>query len=196
LFDFAAIKRVEFDSVIEKYIKQKEKLLEFSTVIEAHESMVEEAVWVAKLITGSKTMLPKSTEEVLQMFAEGRSVLIIDDRGQPIAHGAITFVLNEVKVLELGAIIVDPEKRGVGFGMLAAEAVVGLASVKYPGWKKMALCNNASLPIFLNLGAQIVTFENLNEIPKETWEACFDCPSYKLAINQGKICCDTPVIIP
>ncbi|HEX9805062.1 MAG TPA: GNAT family N-acetyltransferase [Candidatus Dojkabacteria bacterium] len=182
--------------MLEIYSNQKEISLEFSTIIEADETMVEEAEWVAKQITESKTMLPKSTKEILQLFAEGKSILIVGDMGQPIAHGAVTFTYDDAKFLEVGGIIVDPMKRREGLGMLATEAAIGLASVKYPGWTKMALCNNASLPIFLNLGAEIVTFENLEIVPKEAWEACLTCPSYRLTKSQGKICCDTPVIIP
>lgn len=182
--------------MIEKDEKQKEQLLKYSAVIEADETMVEEASWVASRISESETMLPKTTEDILALFAEGRSVLVVDDMGHPIAHGAVTFLYEDAHVLEVGSIIVDESRRGQGLGMLATESAIILATLRYPGWTKMALCNQASLPIFLKLGAEVVTFENLDVVPSEAWEACLTCPSYHAAKGQGKICCDTPVIIP
>lgn len=165
-------------------------------VIEADGSMHEFAAWVSALTLESKTMLPKTVDEVLTMFDEGRSVMILSDDGTPIAHAAITFLYEEAHVLEVGGVIVATEMRRRGYGLLAAFAASELASEKYPGWTKMALCNLASLPIFLRIGGLIVDHQSLAMIPEAAWEACLTCPSYPETKAAGKICCDTPVIIP
>lgn len=154
------------------------------------------ALWVSELTRLSETMLPKSVDEVLTMFVEGRSLVISDQDGQPLAHSAITFLYSDARMVEVGGAIVAPEKRRKGFGTIAALAVTELAHEKFPGWKVMVLCNAASLPIFLRLGGKVVGFEDLDQIPTEAWEACLICPNYQKTKEAGKICCDTPVLMP
>jgi N-acetylglutamate synthase-like GNAT family acetyltransferase len=160
------------------------------------ETRVDLAEWVSKLTSTAGTMLPKTEEEVLQMFSEKRSIILLDETGNPVAHSAITFIYKDQHFIELGGVIVAPEFRKKGIGTLAAHASIVLAETYYPGWTKLVLCNAASLPIFLGLGGTVVDFEQLSSVPVEAWEACTTCPKYAQTKAQGKICCDTPVIIP
>jgi N-acetylglutamate synthase-like GNAT family acetyltransferase len=160
------------------------------------ETEIDLARWVSTLTTNAGTMLPKTAQEVLDMFAQGRSVIILDGDGVPMAHSAVTFIYEEQKFVELGGVIVDPDSRKKGYGKLAAQASVVLAESNFPGWKKLVLCNEASLPIFLGLGGKIVTYEDLAEVPVEAWEACSTCPNFATVKAQNKVCCDTPIIMP
>lgn len=160
------------------------------------EGDVEMAAWVAKEISGSGSMLPKSTDDVLEMFREQRSVVLLGMSGELIAHAAVTFVYQEDKVVEVGGVIVSDKWRKKGYGKQAIEASLDLARINYPGWQKIALCNEQSLPIYLSLGSTIMEVEDLNIIPKEAWEACVSCPHYAETKRRGKICCDTLVLVP
>ena len=152
------------------------------------------ADWVSKEITSSKTMLPKSTKEVLDLFQEGRSVIIVNDDGHPVAHAAITLVYDDAKVIEIGGVIVHPSERRRGLGAAATLGAIALGKEKYPGWLQIALCNAASLPLFIKLGAIEMDAKTAQEaVPSEAWEACATCPNFLAAKAQGKICCDTPV---
>ena len=152
------------------------------------------AVWAAQEITASKTMLPKSPEELLSLFQEGRSVVIVNSENKPVAHAAVTIVYDNAGVIEIGGVIVDPSERRKGLGTAAVMGAVALGRDKYPGWYQMALCNLASLPLFVKLGATEIDAKTAQEVvPPEAWEACITCPSFQMAKSQGKICCDTPV---
>lgn len=175
---------------------QTEKLSIRVTPLVPDETRVDLAQWVSEMTTTAGTMLPKSTEEVLTMFSESRSVILLDEQGLPVAHSAITFLYTNQQVVELGGVIVSPEKRKMGLGMLSAQAVLALAENNYPGWSKLVLCNAGSLPIFLALGGKIVTYDDLASVPVEAWEACTTCPNYAETKAKGKICCDTPVLMP
>ena len=159
-------------------------------------TMTDLASWVSELSLSSKSLLPKTEAEVTKMFSEKRSIVLLDSEGFPVAHSAITYVYAEQNVVELGGVIVAPHVRRKGYGTLAAQAAVKLAGSQYPGWTKLVLCNAASLPIFLGLGGQIVTHEQVSMVPVEAWEACKTCPKYAETKALGKICCDTPVIMP
>lgn len=179
-----------------KQLKSPESLPLKVTPIVPDETMVDLANWVSELTSNAGTMLPKTEEQVLEMFSQSRSVILLDEEGNPVAHSAITFIYENQQVVELGGVIVTSSKRKKGLGTLAAQAAMSLADTIYPGWKKLALCNDASLPIFVALGGKIVTYDDLADVPVEAWEACKTCPNYAAAKAQGKICCDTPVIMP
>lgn len=161
-------------------------------------SMVAEAVWVSEMTSKAGTMLPKTVEQVLALFAEGKSILILDEKEQPIAHAAITFLYEEDQMLEIGGLFVKPEKRSPDhfYSILATQAILTLANERYPGWKKMALCNDKSLPILLKFGAEVIGLDKASLLPKAVWEACTTCPNLERARAVGKLCCDTLAIIP
>lgn len=177
------------------YLEQEPGLCPTEFVV-PDETMIDEATWVSDLTKQAMTMLPKSVEEVLALFASGRSILICDEEGKPIVHTAITFLYEGEKILEIGGLIVEPTKRQMGYATLATKAILFLAKDKFPGWKVMALCNHMSLPILLKEGGVVVDQEQAHLIPKAAWEACTTCPNYAKAKKEEKLCCDTLVIIP
>lgn len=146
-------------------------------------------------ILESGSMLPKSVDEILVMFDQGRSVVLTGSNGELLAHGAITFVFEEQKMLEIGAIIVDKNFRGKGFGKIVTSEVIALADSIFPGYIKIALCNENSLPMFLRMGATEVKYDELDVDPGVFLSECINCPRYEDAIGRGKQCCDTLVVV-
>jgi N-acetylglutamate synthase-like GNAT family acetyltransferase len=143
------------------------------------------SAWTAE----AKTMLPKSEKELRQFFNEGRSVLIRNEMGL-LAHAAITFFWPNLWT-ELGAVVVNPEYRGKGWGSIVVWALLGMAEIKFPDYRLFALCNKHSLNLFLRNGGKIITDSDL--LPKEVWGECGNCPNFQKAKSEGKLCCDTPV---
>ena len=173
----------------------KDSLFE-TKIIVPDKSCVEIAEWVAKEITLSGSMLPKSKGDIVEMFDDNRSVVLVDSVGKPVAHAGITFVYSEEKVVEVGGVVVDQSHRKKGLGKEIVQASIDLANLNYPGWKKIALCNEQSLPIYLSLGSTIMEINDIGIIPQEAWEACVSCPHYAETKKRGKICCDTLVLVP
>lgn len=165
-------------------------------IIVPDKSYTDIAEWVANEITMSGSMLPKSTDDILEMFDCSRSVVLVDGSGKPVAHAGITFVYSDEKVVEVGGVVVDRSHRKKGLGKEIVQASIDLANLQYPGWKKIALCNEQSLPIYLSLGSTVMEIDDINIIPKEAWEACLSCPNYIETKKKGKICCDTLVLVP
>lgn len=176
-------------------IEKAEETIETHIVIPDRNS-TRIAKWVSKEVSASGSMLPKTEEAVLEMFGDQRSVVLVDNGGEPVAHAAITFVYDTDKVVEVGGVIVSDKWRKKGLGKQVTQASIDLARVKYPGWTMIALCNEQSLPIYLGLGATVLDIDKLEIIPKEAWEACASCPNYAETKKRGKICCDTLVLVP
>lgn len=134
------------------------------------------------------TMLPKTPEQILGLYALGWSVMVGTD-GVVVAHAALTFEWPD-NWMELGGVVTKKEYRKMGFASLAVEALLSLTKEKYPDKKLFALCNNLSLPLFLGLGGLVMAG---SELPDEVWAECKSCPKFKQAKSEGKHCCDTPV---
>lgn len=139
----------------------------------------------------AKTMLPKSPEEMVGLFAQGLSVLV-EWEGKVASHAAVTFAWPD-GWKEVGAVVTDEAFRGKGLATIAVKAVMDLASRTYPNSRYFALCNSYSLPLFTKLGG--IPMNGL-DLPIEVWGACSTCPNFLSARNAGKTCCDTPVLIP
>ncbi len=137
-------------------------------------------------------MLPKSSDKILKFLAEGRGILVLNGGGEIAGFGAITFDWPD-GWKELGAVIVDPYKREHGFGHKVVSELILMAKEIFPEAKLFALCNDKSLKIFLDNGAEII--DNPNLLPQEVWGECVHCSKFIEAKQTGKLCCDTPVII-
>jgi GNAT superfamily N-acetyltransferase len=141
------------------------------------------------------TMLPKAPGEIKDLLLHGTTSLIWHegrDAG-PAAFGAVTFEWPG-NWLELGAIVVDKKFRQQGVGHLVVGNLIKAAKAMHPDANLFALCNEKSLKLFLDNGAEIITDPNL--LPNEVFGECVvSCPHFQEAKSQGKICCDTPVII-
>jgi predicted GNAT family N-acyltransferase len=122
-------------------------------------------------------------------------VVLIGKNGEMLAHGAITFVFEDQKMLEIGAIIVDKNFRGKGLGKIVTSEVVALANSNFPDYVKIALCNENSLPMFLKMGAVEVNYSDLGVDPGVFLSECVNCPRYANAIAHQKQCCDTLVVV-
>lgn len=144
---------------------------------------------VAKWTRESGSMLPKSPEEIAKFIKEDRAVLVEDKSGNVIGFGAQTFDWPD-GWKELGAVVVDPDNRHKGYGQEVTNKLTKKAKKKFGG-KLFGLCNKHSLPLALNSGAKII--EDPDLLPKEVWEECLNCPNFKKAKAEGKLCCDTPV---
>ncbi len=149
---------------------------------------------VSKWTMEAGTMLPKSPEDIKTFIKEGNAVAAwsYGREAIPVGFGAITFVWPNNWV-ELGAIVVDKGFRKSGVGHAITKDLIALASAKYPNANLFALCNEKSLKLFLDNGAEILT--DPTELPKEVFGECVSCPKFQDTKAQGKLCCDIPVII-
>lgn len=151
---------------------------------------------IANKISGwtkeSGSMLPKSPDEILKYLTERRGVLVLNGDGEIAGFGAVTFDWPD-GWKELGTVIVDPNKREHGLGHKVVAELISSAKSIFPDAKLFALCNDKSLKIFLDNGAEIITDVDL--LPAEVFGECVHCPMFIEAKNADKMCCDTPVRI-
>lgn len=151
---------------------------------------------ISKVISGwtveSGSMLPKSPQEILNYLETGTGVILWDENNSPAAFAAVTFAWPD-SWKELGGVVVEPNHRQHGLGHEIVSELISKAKEKFPEAKFFALCNEKSLKIFLDNGAEIITDSNL--LPSDVFGECVHCPKFIEAKGQGKICCDTPVII-
>lgn len=148
---------------------------------------------LAALISGwtveSGSMLPKTQDQILQLFESGNSVLVFDNDGSLVSHAAVTFTYPDGSV-EIGCVITDKEKRKNGAATTAVKQILLLAKDKYPNVKKFALANEASSVLFQKIGATKI---NTTDLCIEVWKPCSTCPRIPKQINgQSFVCCDTP----
>lgn len=141
--------------------------------------------------TRGEHMLPKSTDDILDLFKNGHSVLIykLGHRNPPLAHAAITAEYSDDHI-EIGTLITSPDMRKRGIGSIATLAVIQLAEDLFPGYGKFALANNKSAQLFEKLGAKPMS---TIELCAEVWEFCSTCPNLPKQVDGGVFkCCDTP----
>lgn len=137
-------------------------------------------------------MLPKTPEQMLDLFGEGRSVIMLDDRGNPVSHAAATFMYSDGKVIEVGAVYTAEEKRGMGLSKQTVGALLRHLNERNPDADTIfALANRNSEPVFMSLGG---TKMRTTELPEEVWLACKDCPNRPPeGSREEHVCCDTPI---
>lgn len=152
-------------------------------------SDLEAASLISKWTIESGTMLPKSQEQLLDLFKNEDSVLVFDEEGNLVSHAAITFTYSDGSI-EIGCVITDKEKRKNGAATRAVKQILHLANEKYPDQKKFALANEASSILFEKIGAVKIPTTDLSI---EVWEPCETCPRKPKQVS-GKpfVCCDTP----
>ena len=169
------------------YQKVKERT-ELKSRIATAEDM-EAAIQISQWTKESGTMLPKSIDELLDLFVGGDAVLVFDTEGSLVSHAAITYKYPDGSI-EIGCVITDREKRKNGAATQAVKQILILAEEKYPGQKKFALANEASSILFEKIGAVKIPTTNLCA---EVWEPCKICPRIPKQIPGASfICCDTP----
>lgn len=136
------------------------------------------------------SMLPKTPEEILELFANGHSVLVVDkESGEPIAHTAITYRYSDGSV-EIGGCVTRKDRRFQGAARLANESVLVLAQRLYPESKKFALVNEREARAIEKIGGKKM---DPSQLSPEVWEPCDKCPRKpKLEPGEPFKCCDTP----
>lgn len=143
--------------------------------------------WINSAIANGTNMLPKSREDILILFANGQSVLVLNDAMEPIGHAAITEVYSNC--VEIGAMVTSSDWQRKGIGTRALRAVLQTARMKYPEKTIFALANNQSGPLFTKLGAQII---DESELDAEVWTLCAKCPALPVCSDGDSFkCCDT-----
>lgn len=150
--------------------------------------------YAARLVagwTGGEHMLPKSMEEILDLYEKGHSVLVyhFGHRNPPLGHAAITAEYPDDHV-EIGTLITNPDMRRKGIGTIATLAIAELAEQLYPGWGAFALANDQSAQLFEKLGAKPM---RTVELCSEVWDYCSTCPKIPKQVDGEQFkCCDTP----
>lgn len=139
------------------------------------------------------TMLPKGTEEIIELMQKGQSAIVVNALGEVVSHIAAAFVYSNGFV-EVGALATGSEFQGHGAGTMVTNFLLEALSEKYPGKTLFALANSVSAKIFGKIGGSIIPCSALSD---EVWEYCKTCPNNP---NKGKKpeeitvfeCCDTP----
>ena len=153
--------------------------------------------WIA--LAGSSNMIPKTPDQIVEMFAQGDSVLVTDNKtGKVIGHtglyhrGCGGYFHPEKEKIEIGSLCIDPEEKGRGAGTLAVEAALRLAGVRYPDRIVFAMSNQNSLRIFIDKvgGLRI----DCSRIDADIWNHCEGCPRGSNDSTQNLMPCrHTPV---
>ncbi|MBF8249724.1 MAG: hypothetical protein HW400_325 [Candidatus Levybacteria bacterium] len=136
-------------------------------------------------------MLPKSQEQILDLFSKGHSLVMVGRDDKIVSHAAATFFYLDKSIIEVGAVYTEESKREKGLGAKTVGALLGHLNELYPDAKTIfALANQKATPLFKDLGG---TEMETNELHKDVWLACKDCPNKLIVGADGKhVCCDTP----
>lgn len=95
---------------------------------------------------------------------------------------------------ELGALVVDPTKRGYGYGKQIADAIFALAKERLPEANLLVFCNQYSLGLSLAHGFQIAG--DTSKIPADAFTLCVACPIKQSGqLPKEQVCCDAIVIL-
>ncbi len=146
------------------------------------------AIKVSRWTRAAGTMLPKSPQEVLDMFSKGDSILVKDPSGHLLGHAAATAQYLDGAV-EIGSIYTDKKSRGKGVGTIATQVVLEMQQKKNPNATLFALGNEMSGPMFTKMGGEEVSTDKLSQ---EVWEPCATCPRKPEQKGDVFMCCDTP----
>lgn len=169
--------------------QENEFLISDFSIQKANMSDANFAPLISQWTKDSGTMLPKTADEIIDMFQKGHSILVFNGSKEPVSHGAITYIYSD-GAIEIGCVVTDIHKRNRGAGTTAIKGILLLANSTYPDNMKFALANSASAPLFEKLGARKMVS---NELSDEVWGPCATCPKIPKQI-PGKpfLCCDIP----
>lgn len=146
--------------------------------------------WIQGYIGQGIYMVPRSEEDMQNLFSQGKSMLIFTENHELAGHIAETDRWED-GTIELGAFVVNPTMRGNGAGSEVLKAAVRLQQAEGRSSKQIAFANEVSLSTFLRSGAT-----PLDEIKPEYLRGCATCPRRVAALSEGKACCDTIVQMP
>jgi len=116
-------------------------------------------------------MLAKSDIEIEEFIESGNSILALCN------GNVVGFIclFNYTDSVEIAALIVRPDYRGMGIGMKLAKQLMSLSKKIYPHKFAIMFANEISSHIAIKLGLVIVDKEILND---EFWDLCNDCPEF------------------
>ena len=100
-------------------------------VIQPDVTQVDAAATISQWVSQDGKMLPKSPEQVLELFGAGRAVLAIDE-DEVIGHAAATFINSDVSI-EIGALYTEVNHRGRGVAHETTTRIVDTMKEMYPG---------------------------------------------------------------
>lgn len=134
-------------------------------------------------------MLPKTPEDILDLFSKGDSMVLVGEDGKFLSHAAITFRYQDGSV-EVGAVCTAENAQKNGYATDVIEALLIHERELDPDKKIITLANEKSKGAFIKLGG---TEMDPSELDKEVWSACKDCRKKPQANPNGEFkCCDTP----
>jgi N-acetylglutamate synthase-like GNAT family acetyltransferase len=87
---------------------------------------------------------------------------------------------------EIGALVINPDLQGRGYGSRVAAAIVLLAQETFPGARFIVFCNPQSEGISRRLG---FTNASREDVPDAALSLCAQCPKYS-GLAAGQACCD------
>lgn len=136
-----------------------------------------------------RLMLPKSPDEILDLFRKKHAVVMVDKDGNPLSHVAATFIYSDGRI-EVGALCTDVANRRKGYGRGTVLALLSHLNQLYPGNNFFALANKDSENLFRKLGG---TEMDASELHKDVWSACKNCKRKPPVNANGEFrCCDKP----
>lgn len=143
---------------------------------------------VSDWVSADGAMLPKSPEDILEIFRQGHAVIGYDG-SDPVVHAALTQV-NSDQTVEVGSLFTEEAHRHRGLAREAVIAVLGQGRSLYPDHTLYAVANERSAPLFKKMGAREMQTDELGD---EVWASCETCPR-KPEQTEGCLftCCDTP----
>jgi len=148
----------------------------------------EAAQKVSDWVSADGAMLPKSPDEILDIFRKGHAVVGYDGN-EPVVHAALTQV-NSDQTVEIGSLFTEESHRNKGLAREAVIAVLGQGKSLYPDHIIYAVANERSAPLFKKMGAREM---QTDELGGEVWASCDTCPRKpEQAENCPFTCCDTP----
>ena len=123
-------------------------------------------------------MLPRSAGEIKQEIEAGLGLISFNE-GVPISYCRV--LPWQPDLLEVGSLVVDPQKRHQGFGLKAMSGLLTMVAEEFPGARIFCLSENEiSLKLLKKIGA--VEMEK-SVLPNVVWELCFK-PGAECAHNQ------------
>lgn len=142
--------------------------------------------------TKSSNMIPRTTEDLLGFFKQGRSIVMVDDMGRVAGHVAFTKTFPD-NSLEIGSLVTNPLffRRGVAVKVVTELLAHGKKLFEdFDQRKVFALANQASLKTFIDTGFSVSS--DPRDVHSDAWRECTACPLFN---GEGKNCCDILLIL-
>lgn len=116
-------------------------------------------------------MLGKNPEEIITEIEAGQSVILFDEKDNPMSYCRLHTWDNQNWV-EVGALVVNQEQRNQGIGSKTILEAINLAHELFPDANIFALTENPiSKHVFEKLGGVQIS---KTQLPDEVWSLCQD----------------------